>query len=231
MTQLKSDTDGGYLVPEDLVAGMFVTEEVYANVWRSRNMWRGISMLQAILMLAASVLVLAGCQGSKEQIGDAALLVQRESAIASASLDAAVSTGEVGPKALPHVEKAKESVAAMGGAATSITEALPGVKNVAPWYEVWLWRIGVGAVVGVGLWAFWPFLPAILAWLIVKFPKLISLIPRTVRAMAEFDVQALDTAPPENPVRSSILTNRLKSPLYEAAFKVAKKKKEQEPKK
>ena len=171
----------------------------------------------------AVALLLAGCASPKQEIEKAASLASIEASSAIVLLDKATATGEVGPKALPFVNDAKAHMGNVLGAASSITSNLPGVKDIEPWWVGWFKTLGIGAICAVGFYFLWPVLPGLIAWIIVKFPKMLWMIPRTIRDTAKFDAEAMETVSPTSTMHESVAIKRNRSPLYSAAFKVAKK--------
>lgn len=170
----------------------------------------------------ACMLCGAGCTTPKESIQKSATYASAQASAASESLVSAEKTGEVGPKALPFVHEAQTHIGNVVQAAASISEVLPGVVNVEPWYSVWAKRIALYGIVGVGLYFLWPFAPAILAWLIVRFPKMLAVVPRTIRAAAKFDAESLTEVGEDSSVHRAVTVRRASSPIYDAAFVVAK---------
>ena len=167
-------------------------------------------------------IILAGCASPKKEIEKAATFATIEAGSAITALDSATATGEVGPKAAPFVADAKDHMGNVLGAASSITSNLPGVKDVEGWWVAWI-NVGLIGAASVACFYFlWPVLPGVIAWIVVKFPKAMWAIPRAVRAQAKFDAEALATAPSDSSLYESIAVKRVKSPFYEAAFKVAK---------
>ncbi len=175
-----------------------------------------------VVMTACVVGALAGCASPKREIEKAATFATIEAGSAISALDKATATGEVGPKAAPFVAEAKTNMGNVLGAASSITSNLPGVKDVEGWWVAWIRTGLIGAAAIACFYFLWPVLPGAIAWIVFKFPKMLWMIPRAVRASAKFDAEALETAEPSSALYESIAVKRVRSPLYEAAFKVAK---------
>lgn len=74
------------------------------------------------------ILFLAGCS-SKEVIGKAAQQVNTAANSITTELTAAKATKEIGPKAMPHIEKAAESAGEISSLASKIVGELPGIED------------------------------------------------------------------------------------------------------
>ena len=195
-------------------------EHEYMMMRSERNDYR--CAFVTVLFMLAFVMIVAGCASPKKEIEKAATFATIEAGSAITALDSATATGEVGPKAAPFVADAKAHMGNVLGAASSITSNLPGVKDVEGWWVAWIKTGVIGAVCAVAFYFLWPVLPGVIAWIVVKFPKAMWAIPRAIRAQAKFDAEALATAPSDSPLYESVAVKRVKSPFYEAAFKVAK---------
>lgn len=148
-------------------------------------MWIGLA---ACLFAVACA---TGCS-SVRQIGNAAREVQARAASASGHLESAVATGDVGDKAMPHVEAAKTDVDAIGASATEIAEVVASgaIKDT----EGWLTRLLKSAGFIIALVAFIvasvlyapvlrPILNHIGAWL--------NIIPKPIKVDAESDAELI----------------------------------------
>lgn len=177
---------------------------------------------------AASIglMVFGGCVTPKEQIERSAAYASSEAVAVVASLESAEATGEVGPKALPFVREATGHANNVIGAASSISESLPGIRNVEPFWKTWAKRAALAAICGVGLWLLWPLLPGFVAWVVVRFPKMIAVIPRSIRSAAKFDAQVIAESQEGSPAHVVTALRREQSALYNAAFRVARAKQE-----
>lgn len=183
-------------------------------------------MTRFLCSLVACV-CLSACTSSKETIQRSATYATGEATAVVSALDAATATGDVGPKARPFVDTARERAGNVLGAASAITQALPGVTDVESWYKVLLKRVAVAAVLVVALWLFWPLLPAFVGWLVVKIPRLAFVIPRGIRSLAKFDSEALASAPDSSSHFEATAIRRQASSLYNAAFSIEKARREQ----
>ena len=184
--------------------------------------WHEWAALAWCVVMLIGIATLSGCASPKKEIEKAATFATIEAGSAITALDKASATGEVGPKAAPFVAEAKVHMGNVLGAASSITSNLPGVKDVEGWWVAWIKTGVIGAICAVAFYFLWPVLPAVIAWLVFKFPKMMWAIPRAIRAQAKFDAEALQSAPSDSSLYESIAVKRVKSPFYEAAFKVAK---------
>lgn len=138
------------------------------------------SLSRRFVPLLALCLALTGCS-AKAAIGKAAHEVSTRAASATGHIDAAIGTGEVGPKALPHLDDAKDDIAVIGEQAAVVTDALPGVKDVNNWW--WLsWAIVLAPVTFL-VWRFWPVVQIGIAWVVALFGG----TPKATKARAEAD--------------------------------------------
>ena len=179
-------------------------------------------LIVAYVGLCVFVATLSGCASPKREIEKAATYATIEAGSAITALDKATASGEVGPKAAPFVADAKAHMGNVLGAASSITSNLPGVKDVEGWWVAWIKTGLIGAAAIACFYFLWPVLPGVLAWIVVKFPKMLWIIPRSVRATAKFEAEALSEPNVPDVLKQSVAVKRVKSPFYEAAFKVAK---------
>lgn len=130
-----------------------------------------------------------GCS-AKQAISNAAAEVQTKAASATAHIDAATATGDVGPKAQPHLDDAKADIGEIHEAATEIVDALPGVKDVESPFWRFIKSLGfiitlIGAVILSVLYApvIRPVLLLIGSWL--------NLIPKAVKVDAQADAELI----------------------------------------
>jgi hypothetical protein len=107
-----------------------------------------------------------------------------------------------------------------------ITDNAQKVKDIQPWWQTLL-GMGFWGLVGMGIalvLAWYGLLPLVLraiASIVAKVPALASaLIPPRVRAEAKLDYEAFD---PADPKQTAAMGVKRTSPLYDAAFRVAKK--------
>jgi hypothetical protein len=107
-----------------------------------------------------------------------------------------------------------------------ITDNAQKVKDITPWWQTLL-GMGFWGLVGMGIalvLAWYGLLPLVLraiASIVAKVPALASaLIPPRVRAEAKLDYEAFD---PADPKQTAAMGVKRTSPLYDAAFRVAKK--------
>jgi hypothetical protein len=113
-------------------------------------------------------------------------------------------------------------------AAAQISEDAQGVTNTVPWWQrllgYSLWTLLGGAIMLVLAWyGLLPIVIRTIAGLASKIPALASaLIPPSVRSAAKLDYEAFDAA---NPNQVAAVAIKRTSPLYDAAYKLAKAKK------
>lgn len=178
-----------------------------------------MGVILSLIVISAGM---SGCASPKREIEKAATFATIEAGSAITALDKATASGEVGPKAAPFVAEAKAHMGNVLGAASSITSNLPGVKDVEGWWVAWIKTGLIGAAAIACFYFLWPVLPGVIAWIVVKFPKMLWIIPRAVRATAKFEAEALSEPNAPDVLKQSVAVKRVKSPFYEAAFKVAK---------
>jgi hypothetical protein len=174
-----------------------------------------------ILFLAAMLWVfvsLTGCSATK-QIGNAAREVQARAASASGHLESAVATGDVGKKAMPHVEAAKQDVDSIGASATEIAEVVASgaIKDSNP-----LWWIPFAIIGGVLLYFHAP-IRAGLSWLGAR----INIMSKSTKAQAAADAAwEADTTPVDNtdvPLVKAMAIREATDPAYRVAKAKASK--------
>lgn len=166
----------------------------------------GLCLVLTFFTGGAAVFSLGGCS-AKQRIGTAATLAQAKAASATGHIDEAIGTGEVGPAALPHLDDAKADIGEIHEAAATITDALPGVKDVEGWFSRLLtlltWLIGGGAVVFV-LFYFSPWFKPVINWT----GAVLNLIPKPMRVDAQADasyiaeMKAKNEPPSEDAIRA-----------------------------
>jgi hypothetical protein len=183
--------------------------------------WNGPTArdLLHVLALSALLLVLAlllGCKSDTRRISESANLVVSLAHETIEELGAAIQTGEVGPAAVPHVEKADANQRAIIGEGEKVHQAAAGVVDkTSPWVAVFywlfvalaiagacflLWYTGVGFVVKRALWSIG------------------LLIPQFQKSAASLDREAL-LAHPNSPEINAAVAAKRENPAYRAAWK------------
>ena len=114
----------------------------------------------------------------------------------------------------------------VGNVAAIITDKAQQVKDITPWWQTLL-GMGFWGLTGMGIalvLAWYGLLPLVLraiASIVAKIPALASaLIPPRVRAAAKLDYEAFDETDPKQTAAMGV---KRTNPLYDAAFRVAKK--------
>jgi hypothetical protein len=114
----------------------------------------------------------------------------------------------------------------VGNVAAIITDRAQQVKDITPWWQTLL-GMGFWGLTGMGIalvLAWYGLLPLVLraiASIVAKIPALASaLIPPRVRAAAKLDYEAFDETDPKQTAAMGV---KRTNPLYDAAFRVAKK--------
>lgn len=111
-------------------------------------------------------------------------------------------------------EGAKEQVAIIA-ATEGIVRALPGVKDVTPWWANLIgWGLIALAIVGIValLW-----MTGIGSFLRTLLASVAGLIPRRQRREADLAVKVMDEASPEG-IREYIAARRASDPMFDAAY-------------
>jgi hypothetical protein len=201
----------------------------------------------ATIAVATAALTGAGCTSAKRTIEAEAIAI--DSVAKSVRTDAQTIRDNAQdllplipeqvayPDDMPNAfEKVKTIIAAaeridhgaerIGGSGAKIREKLPGVVDTTPWWQTLL-GMGFWGLIGMGIalvLAWYGLLPLVLraiASIVAKVPALASaLIPPRVRAEAKLDYEAFD---PADPKQTAAMGVKRTSPLYDAAFRVAKK--------
>lgn len=157
------------------------------------------SIIVVVILLIIALAVIAGCSATRA-IGNTAVKVQQNARIASTSIAEAVSTGEVGPKAAPHLEVAAAAVNEIEADAVSIVEVINSgaVKDAESPFWTWVKRFWwlcflIAAIVLSVIYApvIRPVLLVIGAWL--------HIIPKPIRLQATTAAEFIaDTSPADN---------------------------------
>lgn len=173
---------------------------------------------------AAAVMLVIACLGAAcgdhaKAITRGAAEVSTEAASARSDLDAAVASGDVGPRAMPGVTSARGRLGRIEVVASGIGDAATHVQDRASWFERmlgWWWLIPVGLVI---LAALYTFAPAILARIVTMIPAALVLLPRAARDAAKLAREAM-----QDPRRlpEFVAAHRAASPTFDAAFRVQK---------
>lgn len=192
----------------------------------------------ATIAVATAALTGAGCNSAKRTIEAKAEEVRAYAGTirddAQAIRDNAQDlTGTIPPELAPKVEaivgaaeRIDHNAERVGNVASIITDKAQQVKDITPWWQTLL-GMGFWGLVGMGIalvLAWYGLLPLVLraiASIVAKVPALASaLIPPRVRAEAKLDYEAFD---PADPKQTAAMGVKRTSPLYDAAFRVAKK--------
>jgi hypothetical protein len=192
----------------------------------------------ATIAVATAALTGAGCNSAKRTIEAKAEEVRAYAgtirADAQAIRDNAQDlTGVVPPELAGKVEAITDAATRIdhnaeriANVSSVITDNAQKVKDITPWWQTLL-GMGFWGLVGMGIalvLAWYGLLPLVLraiASIVAKVPALASaLIPPRVRAEAKLDYEAFD---PADPKQTAAMGVKRTSPLYDAAFRVAKK--------
>jgi hypothetical protein len=192
----------------------------------------------ATIAVATAALTGAGCNSAKRTIEAKAEEVRAYAG--SIRTDAGVIrdnaqdlTGTIPPELAPKVEaivgaaeRIDHNAERVGNVAAIITDRAAQVRDIQPWWQTLL-GMGFWGLTGMGIalvLAWYGLLPLVLraiASIVAKVPALASaLIPPRVRAEAKLDYEAFD---PADPKQTAAMGVKRTSPLYDAAFRVAKK--------
>jgi hypothetical protein len=174
---------------------------------------------QAVRNTAPLVLlafVLSGCASAKLTIDRSQQAIEEHAAETINDIDAAIDTGEVGERAVPHLERAKDRQHAIQREVAVTRRALHGVDDRTPWWA----RLVSNAVLAALLIAI-----AIVLWqsgvgfLMRRTGYAIGLfIPRATRASAALDAEAIVQRRASQPQREAIAARRAADPAYECEF-------------
>jgi hypothetical protein len=191
----------------------------------------------ALLTIIVCGIALGGCRSDKGQIElKAAAVREAASAVRSdASLirdNAQDLAGVVQPDYAGKVEAIVDAATRIdhqaervGQAAAIISESAQGVTDIVPWWQrllgYSLWTLLGGLIVLALAWyGLLPFVVRAIAGLASKIPALASaLIPPSIRSAAKLDYEAMDAA---NPNQAAAVAVKRTSPLYDAAYRLAK---------
>ncbi|HRQ75592.1 MAG TPA: hypothetical protein PK098_06695 [Phycisphaerales bacterium] len=176
----------------------------------------GAQAVRKVAPLLLLAFVLAGCASAKLTIDRSQKAIEEHAAETVTEIDAAIETGEVGERAVPHLERAKDNQYAIQREVTVTRRALHGVDDRTPWWArlasnavlaalfiaiaIVLWQSGVG------------FLMRRIAYAIGLF------IPRGTRASAALDAEAIVQRRASQPQREAIAARRAADPAYECEF-------------
>jgi hypothetical protein len=192
----------------------------------------------ATIAVATAALTGAGCTSAKRTIEAKAEEVRAYAGTirddAQAIRDNAQDlTGTIPPELAPKVEaivgaaeRIDHNAERIANVSSVITDNAQKVKDITPWWQTLL-GMGFWGLTGMGIalvLAWYGLLPLVLraiASIVAKVPALASaLIPPRVRAEAKLDYEAFD---PADPKQTAAMGVKRTSPLYDAAFRVAKK--------
>lgn len=173
------------------------------------------------VLILGALLSLSGCSAT-EAIRDAATKVGQQSAVvadnvsgAKEDIGKALGTGDVGPKAKPHLEnaipkldKAAAANTEIHKAANTINDNVEHVKDTNPlWWIPW---VLVMAPVIFLVWRFWPFIQVFIGWIPGVFRQ-------RAKVAAEFEA---DPAPidPNDEATIKRIEKEKADPRFAAAF-------------
>lgn len=200
----------------------------------------------------AMAIVLTGCADHKAAIEkDAGIVAETGGTVrehagvirrfadeASAQIQSGDDTGAI--KSLQGIRESAGKLDAAGErlqlAGDRINDNAQHVKNVTP---LWVWVLGnllwIGGVL-VAVVVFWPvagpfivgLIPVFgqaIAWLVRRWSRMSFVIPKDIREKAKLDAEALGSNPDSKEMNVTVTASRARSPLYDAAFRLAKGKK------
>lgn len=174
---------------------------------------RNVRKVAPLLLLA---FVLTGCASAKLTIDRSQRAIEEHAVETINDIDSAIETGEVGERAAPHLERAKDRQHAIQREVAVTRRALHGVDDRTPWWA----RLASNAVLAVLFIAI-----AIVLWqsgvgfLMRRTSYAIGLfIPRGTRASAALDAEAIVQRRASQPQREAIAARRAADPAYECEF-------------
>jgi hypothetical protein len=178
------------------------------------------------LLTLLAILPCSGCQSSKAEIDRR---TQQIVVLADATvdeLDAAVETGEIGDAAMPHIEAAKDNQEKITDEADKARTALHGVEDTTPWWGRTLGNLAIAGVLIALVILLWQ---TGIGFVIKRICYAIGLlIPRSTRASAALDAEAVVRRRACSEQREAIAAKRASDPAYDAEFKRQKKRKQRD---
>ena len=194
--------------------------------------------LAIIAAVATTALTGAGCTSAKRDIEAKAEEVRGYAGTIRADAQVVSDNAQdllqdIPPELAPKVEAIQSAATRIdhnaervGNVAAIITDRAQQVKDITPWWQTLL-GMGFWGLTGMGIalvLAWYGLLPLVLraiASIVAKIPALASaLIPPRVRAAAKLDYEAFDETDPKQTAAMGV---KRTNPLYDAAFRVAKK--------
>lgn len=176
----------------------------------------GARAARKVAPLVLLAFILSGCASAKLTIDRSQQAIEEHAAETITEIDAAIDMGEVGERAMPHLDRAKDRQHAIQREVAVTRRALHGVDERTPWWArlasnavlaalfiaiaIVLWQSGVG------------FLMRRTAYAIGLF------IPRGTRASAALDAEAIVQRRASQPQREAIAARRAADLAYECEF-------------
>jgi len=178
------------------------------------------------LLTLLAILPCSGCQSSKAEIDRRAQHIATLADDTLDELDAAIATGDVGEQAQPHIDAAKSNQHQIKDEADKARTALHGVEDTTPWWGRTLGNLAIAGVLIALVVLLWQ---TGIGFVIKRLCYAIGLlIPRSTKASAALDAEAITRrrACPEQ--REAIAARRASDPAYDAEFKRQQKRKQRD---
>jgi hypothetical protein len=193
--------------------------------------------MRNFIFLIVLTLCLLACSPS-QIISDAASRTSQKAGNIVTTLDEALNTGEVGPKAEPLVKDAQADARCIQAEAQKIIRQIPKIEDKTPlWAQVLMWVAGAFAAIAV-CFVLWHLGIGYIVAPILKIgggtiSALAALIPTSTRSAAKFDAEAIINGHASTEQDKVITLRRTSDPLYDAAYVIEanklKKRAEQPP--
>ena len=180
-------------------------------------------MNRRLLAVPVGVLSLACCVSCSDarRIADASGVIRSNASESKARFERIEANADSNPPAVKADAKAgKREQVAILAASEEIVRALPGVKDVTPWWASLLsWGLIALSVIGVValLW-----MTGIGSFLRQLLASVGGMIPRRQRREADLAVKVMDEGSPEG-IREYIAARRASDPMFDAAYSKAAK--------
>lgn len=169
-----------------------------------------------------------GCTSHTQAIREGAQRIRTDADAARSDLAAAIDTGDVGPKALPHVRSADAKLQTLAVAAMVTERHADRVEDkgggiLAAFVRVLVWGLVIAAgalIVGAAIYAY---VPILIGKLALWFPRMMVLIPRKIRDAGKLLMEAREEHPESSKLGEIIAAQRAASPTFDAVVRNIKK--------
>jgi hypothetical protein len=193
------------------------------SIIHPHSLRRGLVLISLGAAMLVTASFMGGCSAVR-QISDAALAVQEQAMAASDDIDAAIESGDVGPKALPHLNSANDRLATIHETAGKVVNAIPYIEDSVPFWQTLIkWGLIAAAVLGVLALAIYSGVGAVARPAFAIFGGWVAwLIPKATSAAAKFDAEAVVEGGVSLSHDRSITASRVGDAAYEFVFEKEK---------